>query len=95
MELASGFIRGLAGSGLRDVATNMTWRTAAINGFAPIPPIMVLLPIKIAIFVILLIILLVAGAGWWSLPIAYIGQAVVIMLAAVAILNSLISWLAL
>jgi hypothetical protein len=95
MELAGGLLRTLAGTGLRTAATNMTWRAAAVNGFAPIPPIMVLLPLKIAIFVILLIILLVAGAGWWSLPIAYVGQAVIVMISAVAILNSLISWLAL
>lgn len=57
-------------------------RAAAIwNGFGLFPaPFIPLFPIKIVLFIIILLICIFAlGIGWWSVPVAYLGQGLIIM----------------
>lgn len=62
-----------------DVVNAVGWGAAAFNAFLPLNPMFVI-P-QFGLFVVfLLIYIFAAGAGWWSLPLAWITQGVIMML---------------
>lgn len=62
-----------------DIVNAVGWGAAAFNAFLPLNPMFVI-P-QFGLFVVfLLIYIFAAGAGWWSLPLAWITQGVIMML---------------
>lgn len=83
VQAAAAAAKGLVGEKkYTEVRSKTTWTLSAINGFSPIPPTIILFPIKIAIFIIVILVLIYAfhiSAGWSALS-AYLFQAVIVML---------------
>ena len=69
----------------------ITWGYGAINGFSPIPPMITLLPIKIGLFVVILLIcIFVLNMGPKAILAAYLGQAIIIMFMSERIMSTAI-----
>lgn len=72
--------------------STLTWAYGAANGFLPIPPMIPLLPFKIAIFVIAIMLFMALGmSGGKSFLAAYLTQAIIIMYASEWILDKALS----
>jgi hypothetical protein len=71
-----------------------TWGYGLINGFSPISPQLVLMPVKIALFIVIILVCILAfgWSGLASAAAAYFGQAIIVALAAGWMADRLLAW---
>mgnify|MGYP003442079210 FL=1 len=93
LEAGANAAKGILGEKrYKQKRSTLTWTFGALNGFSPIPPMIPLLPVKIALFIVILIICLASGMGGKSIVAAYLGQALLIMFFSEWFLDKFLSW---
>ncbi len=94
LQRSASAAKGTMGEGnYKSARAGATWTWGAINGFSPIPPMLPLFPIKIALFVVILLIcIFVFDMGAKSIVAAYLGQAIIVMVATEWLVDKVLRW---
>jgi hypothetical protein len=76
----------------QQVHSGATWGWGAINGFSPIPPMLPLFPVKIVLFIVLIIFFasVIGMSAGKTIMAAYLGQALIIMFASQWLLDNVL-----